>query len=493
MHMHGFRAQRDSAGFALLEALVAMLVLAFGMLALAGFQTTLSRNSDIAKQRTEATRLAQRQIDTMRSFVQRQADGDPATNPGSTNLTYVEDVVTRDPYTVTSAMTNASFSVATTAVPADGDRFRWVRVLVTWNDRTGASQNVNFSTAISDGDPGDLGVIGVGRGRSATLRPRNRNVNIPYPAVTLSGGQRSAFIPPPGNVIFVFDNSTGQVVQRCTGLPVALTAGIDIVAAGGICTDLNAYLLSGYVRFKTGGAAPSAANIDDQGDLTDPTLPLLPTNLVAIPATQPLTIDSAATGNAPSNYECYSQRQLTVRSNATGSELTINEGSAVPAGYSASNAPRFIAYTCIVTPTDHDSNPTTPSIWSGELRLNADSTLPVGLAWAFGTWNGGHKACRYTSDYNRNSALSNHEHPRYYRHVSGAIDNQNFLVINSNDNCPTDIASNPVAGDLVDTNTATHQPESIAVLSFRCLNAACNGSNRVVTESATPTTALPME
>ena len=204
MSMHGFQAKRHTAGFALLEALVAMLVLAFGMLAIAGFQTTLSRNSDIAKQRTEATRLAQRQIDTMRSFVQRQADGDPGTNPASTGLTYVEDVVTRDPYTVTSAMTNASFNVATTVVPAEGDRFRWVRVLVTWNDRSGAQQNVHFSSAISDGDPGDLGPIGVGRGRSATLRPRNRSLNIPYPAVALSGGQRSAFIPPPGNVIFVF-------------------------------------------------------------------------------------------------------------------------------------------------------------------------------------------------------------------------------------------------------------------------------------------------
>ena len=44
-------------GFTLLEALIALLVLSFGMLAIAGFQTTLSRNSDLAKQRTEALRL----------------------------------------------------------------------------------------------------------------------------------------------------------------------------------------------------------------------------------------------------------------------------------------------------------------------------------------------------------------------------------------------------------------------------------------------------
>ena len=46
-------------GFTLIEALVSLLVLAFGLLAIASFQITLSRNSDVAKQRTEATRLAQ--------------------------------------------------------------------------------------------------------------------------------------------------------------------------------------------------------------------------------------------------------------------------------------------------------------------------------------------------------------------------------------------------------------------------------------------------
>ncbi|NJK42622.1 MAG: hypothetical protein HC937_02765 [Aquincola sp.] len=44
---------RRQSGFALLEALVAMLVMAFGMLAIASFQMNLSRSSDLAKQRAE--------------------------------------------------------------------------------------------------------------------------------------------------------------------------------------------------------------------------------------------------------------------------------------------------------------------------------------------------------------------------------------------------------------------------------------------------------
>lgn len=492
MHIH-HRAplRRASGGFTLVEALIAMLVLAFGMLAIAGFQANLSRGSDVAKQRSEATRIAQRQMDRLRAFGQRQADGTPADGSaaGDALRTYVEDVVTPGAdYQVTSLLTNATFNVNTTVTVPAGDRYRWVRVLVTWNDRAGAQQRVDLNSAVADGDPGDVGLIGVGRGRSTTLRPKNRNINIPYPAVGLLGGQTSAFIPPPGNVIFVFDNTTGNVTLRCTGT-VSLTEGIDLVNTAGVtCVGFDAYLLSGYIRFKTAGAAPNASNIDDQSDLTDPTQPLLATDLTVSPSIQPLTIDAGGTGitRLPSSYECYSQRQLTVRNNSALSDLTIAEGAAIPAGYSASGAPRFIAYTCIVRPIDHDGLANTPMLWSGEVRLNP-------LGWVIGSAAAERRVCRYSSDYNRNGLPSNHEHPRFYRDVTGAIDNQNFLVIKGNDACPTDVESNPVAGDYVDTNTATHQPTADAVLSFRCLNAACNGANKVDLEPAGATVFIRME
>ena len=46
-------------GVALIEALISMVVVASGALSLAGFGVNLSRSADVAKQRTEATRLAQ--------------------------------------------------------------------------------------------------------------------------------------------------------------------------------------------------------------------------------------------------------------------------------------------------------------------------------------------------------------------------------------------------------------------------------------------------
>ena len=43
-------------GISLVEALVAMLVMSFGMLAIVGLQATLRLNADVAKQRAEAVR-----------------------------------------------------------------------------------------------------------------------------------------------------------------------------------------------------------------------------------------------------------------------------------------------------------------------------------------------------------------------------------------------------------------------------------------------------
>lgn len=63
------RSMIRQRGVTLIEALVAMAVMAFGMLALVGVQSTLRVNADLAKQRAEATRLAEAQLEAARSFV----------------------------------------------------------------------------------------------------------------------------------------------------------------------------------------------------------------------------------------------------------------------------------------------------------------------------------------------------------------------------------------------------------------------------------------
>jgi Tfp pilus assembly protein PilV len=277
-HRFSTGAPRREAGFSLIEALISLLVVAFGMLGIASFHYTLSRTSDLAKQRTEATRIAQREVDRLRSFGQRRAE----TVPNPDRLTYVEDVIdSGGAQQVFGVTTNTTFMMTRAVVvpspaPASGDRFRWINVIVEWTDRTGQAQSVRLPTVISDGDPSDIGTIGVARRLSATLRPKNRNINVPYPAVNIAtcpAGSKgcSAFVPPPGNVAYVFDNVSGNVIQSCalTQYPItALTRSGTVATAAvashpfpnGSFVDISGASPAGYNgQFRVGSAVATVS------------------------------------------------------------------------------------------------------------------------------------------------------------------------------------------------------------------------------------------
>jgi len=56
--------------------------------------------------------------------------------------------------------------------------------------------------------------------------------------------------------------------------------------------------------------------------------------------------------------------------------------------------------------------------------------------------------------------VSNSEHPLYYRGVTGALDNQNYVVITGNRSCPTDSAASPATGKYTNVNTMVHQTDA---------------------------------
>ena len=79
------RSRPHSAGFALVESLVALAVTVLGVLGITGMEMFLARTESVAAQRTVATRLAQECIETMRSYTNMGTGGiwDPTTpNPG---------------------------------------------------------------------------------------------------------------------------------------------------------------------------------------------------------------------------------------------------------------------------------------------------------------------------------------------------------------------------------------------------------------------------
>ena len=386
------RSRSNLRGFTLIEALVALLVLSFGMLAIASFQVTLTRSSDLAKQRTEATRLAQQKMERLRAYAQVASS---TATPHVFN--YTDDLVTSTAPEVFAS--NATFSRTWTVTPNASNTEKWINVNVSWADRAGQPQSVQLLSVISKFDPQDIGTLATGPGGTTVRRPKNRNINDPYPAVTLSGGRQSAFIPPPGDITYVFDNVTGNIVQSCSGLaavsptPVAITSisgsgttvtvsasghslsagntvtiagtsdaafngtftvagsspgvsftysvstpfsgtvvatrgtatqvvtllteGLDLSTATGVsCTTLNAYLLSGFVRFDTSssptGVEPGSPGADNDTFPLDVTTPLA------------LDVSNAPTpslGGSPS-MTCYSQRQKVVSTSSSAVTIT---------------------------------------------------------------------------------------------------------------------------------------------------------------------------
>ncbi|MBK7261372.1 MAG: prepilin-type N-terminal cleavage/methylation domain-containing protein [Rubrivivax sp.] len=119
--------QSGSRGVSLIEALVALAVMAFGMLGVVAMQSSMRQNSDIAKQRSEATRLAHQAIESRRTFT-------VMTNTAG-RLAWA-DLIDQAPQTIVG--TNASYVRTATTPDLGSGRSKNLIVDVQWVDRNGA-------------------------------------------------------------------------------------------------------------------------------------------------------------------------------------------------------------------------------------------------------------------------------------------------------------------------------------------------------------------
>ena len=222
-------------GVSLIEAVVALAVLAFGMLGVAGLQTTLRGNADGARQRTEALRIAQSTIEARRSFSTLPAGG------GIAYADIINQSVTLPP------ATNATYTIDETfAETANADpRRKTLTVKVSWADRSGATQEVQLSTLIAGVAPEHAAAVTVPATGTAVQLSRGRHAAVPRAAVDQGDGT-SDFAPPgaPVGTAWVFSNLSGWIVETCTL---------------GTCTPADLQLLSGFVRFAALGTPPSTA------------------------------------------------------------------------------------------------------------------------------------------------------------------------------------------------------------------------------------------
>jgi Tfp pilus assembly protein PilV len=391
---HRLHAQ---SGVSLIEALVAMAVMAFGMLGIVGVQSTLRFNSDIAKQRSEAVRLAQQVIEDSRSFTQVSL---PATTgvPNYSNIgnqiqvvDSVSGYVTNTGTALAAFGTNTSYTVSRAVVTLSGDtgsstdpRMKALQVNVGWTDRTGGSQVVTINAIISRVMPelgGSLAVASaVGTDGVPTRGPLGRNTAIPSAAVNF--GSSSGYIPPGresgDTTAFLFNNITG-VITLCS---TTVTSNALLTSANQLsCTSATALPVSGAVSFAVAGTAAEAVN------------PSGTAQSVQVGMAQ--TFPTAGVGSPA----CYTQPIDASRP--------------------------YVQYICAV-PVSSSSSP--PSVFSGYTYVTGSAI----------TWNaGGFSVCRYTAGppavASRGDlvvpAIANVQHPRIYANAKNGLAAQNFLIV----------------------------------------------------------------
>lgn len=388
------RAQR---GISLIEAMVAMAVMAFGTLAVLGVQTSLRANADVSKQRNEAVRIAQAAMEAARGYgtttVYEEIEA-----VGATSVEVYE--AANAAYTVETRVEDAHLYADSTELEEARPRRKTVSVLVQWTDRSGQVQTVSLHSAVDRVPPGLAASLVVPGDTGAVRLPGGRNAAIPTGASPSEDGT-SSFTPPGSTAAWVFDNITGHITKSCVGE---------------VCTDFNARLLTGYIRFATttaGGIAPT------DGDAKAP-----PGTAVLVDVVYQQTAPSSQAG---SNKPCFER---------------------LDAGY--------VTYWCAVPLGSSGTN------WSGRSTIST-SSLSIATAMTE-TSSSLVRVCRYTTKLGNllvPADMTNDEHPYTYSQVRNALTNQNFLVIKAGDNtaafaCPD--GDDNIGDPYLSGRTYAHQP-----------------------------------
>lgn len=375
-------------GFTLIEALIALLVVGFGMLAVVAMHLALSRDADTSRQRGDAVRLARDKLEALRAIGGQTAAGG------------------RDTRDLGNARFERQWRVAPAIDAPSGGELpgTWAQVDVTWADRAGRPHAFALRSAIRDEADERLGGL-LGAGAHASPRtPRLRHAGVPLSAVDLGGG-KSAFVPPGARgLFFVFDDRSGRLEHECTGTP---AAGGGVPVAG--CVARIAHVLSGVVRFATAPDVDTAALADPAGRAEALEFALRP----APPADR-----------AP-QARCFSDTLSTT-----------------------------VRYACIIEPSDEDGDPRTPPTWSGQVVVSDKDSA----------WFGRFRLCRFSSDYDGDTRLSNPEHPLYYRRVAGTLERQHYVVLRADSlhGCPAAEDVHTRADRLPDLRTRLQQSRALS-------------------------------
>lgn len=388
-------ARRQRRGVSLIEALVAMAVMAFGMLGVLGMQATLRANADLSKQRSEATRLAEEKIEAWRSF---------SVVPVTSGVKAYASIATEAPETLSSFVSNTTYTRTATVTDSSPAGHKTLVVDVSWADRTGTTHNVRLFSAAAQMPP-DLAatMVAAPQGSGGVRDPGGRRRGIPPQAKDFGDGT-SGFRPPQisGNVAWVFNNVSGLITSVCT-TSAADNTSITLASLSSCVTTQAFHLISGYIRFATGAVGspqPTAAQVSTPADG--------PGNTPDVEAEVVQTLPTAGTRT------CFH-------------------------GYAAT----YVEFFCAVPVTTP-----TPATWSGTLQIReASLATPMGITLsptlADNVSIGRRKVCRYR-------ALADPVPNPIYQNINTPLANQNLILIRPGDGTTAFTCPNPP--------TRAHQP-----------------------------------
>jgi hypothetical protein len=329
--------------------------------------------------------------------------------------------------------------------------------------------------------------------RTAPSLRKSRHPTIPVRARELGSGTGESVFKPAeaGTVAWTFNDVTGVITRVCT--VGAATSSSSLTAADlgpANCLSTTAQLLSGAVAFNLRGASRDvgsgtsvlkpvpggsvAWSLDDSSrrvkrncqvdaSSTNATLSIddVGGGHACVSVDQPISPFDAANDPAATLVAADSESPAwPVLPLSIALSLTSTGHAAAPVCFADSPTNSLLAnqsgqtvieYFCIVFPN-------VAKTWSGQSLVVPGAFVDGGPAtWPVGTDTDQYRICRYSLG---TTPVDNGDHPSSYVDASGNLINQNFLVIAGPKNCPSDVAANPSAGDLVDSNTLPHQPAS---------------------------------
>jgi hypothetical protein len=233
--------QLSQNGFSVIEALIGFIIFAIGFITLASIQTNLMYHSDLAKQKTEAIRFAQNELENFKSFSQINGGSNSWSSLSSTSSPIIINSYTTSSQT---ASTNTTFSIQRNIESDINKTFRLVSAIVNWPDRKGTLQSVTLASIISKSNPVDSAYINLPLPQNTFLkRPKSRNINIPIQAADLGDGNSAFQLR--GNYAIIFNDASGYIIKKCNTLITTLAQTNDLTK----CSNYSAYLLAGYVTY----------------------------------------------------------------------------------------------------------------------------------------------------------------------------------------------------------------------------------------------------